>query len=106
MVPTVIVSLRVTDVRQKGFEPLTHGLEGRCSIHLSYWRGSHLVGASRFERPTTRTPSEYATGLRHAPTRSFNFTISRIVSFEAAGMQSARKRRGGTAISQDATPKL
>jgi len=66
----------------------------------------YLVGASRFERPTTRTPSEYATGLRHAPTGSFNFTISRIVSLEAAGKQSARKRRGGTAVSQDATPKL
>ena len=26
-----------------------------------------MVGASRFERPTTRTPSEYATRLRHAP---------------------------------------
>ena len=24
--------------RQKGLEPLTHGLEGRCSVHLSYWR--------------------------------------------------------------------
>ena len=27
-----------------------------------------MVGASRFERPTTRTPSECATRLRHAPT--------------------------------------
>ena len=25
-------------VRQKGFEPPTHGLEVRCSILLSYWR--------------------------------------------------------------------
>ena len=24
--------------RQKGFEPMTCDLEGRCSIHLSYWR--------------------------------------------------------------------
>jgi hypothetical protein len=30
-------------------------------------RAVKMVGASRFERPTTRTPSEYATRLRHAP---------------------------------------
>lgn len=27
-----------------------------------------MVGVSRFERPTTRTPSEYATKLRYTPT--------------------------------------
>ena len=26
-------------VRQAGLEPATYGLEGRCSILLSYWRG-------------------------------------------------------------------
>ena len=28
---------------------------------------TNVVGVSRFERPTTRTPSEYATRLRHTP---------------------------------------
>ncbi len=32
-----------------------------------------MVGASRFERPTSRTPSECATGLRHAPTRGLHY---------------------------------
>ena len=30
-----------------------------------------MVGASRFERPTSRTPSECATRLRYAPTHTF-----------------------------------
>ena len=38
--PRAGVSKKASVARQKGFEPLTHGLEGRCSFHLSYWRVS------------------------------------------------------------------
>ena len=34
-----------------------------------------MVGASRFERPTTRTPNECATRLRHAPMKLFLFRL-------------------------------
>ena len=54
-----------TMARQKGFEPLTRGLEGRCSVLLSYWR--EFIGASRFERPTPCSQGRCATRLRHAP---------------------------------------
>lgn len=37
-------------VRQKGFEPLAHCLEGSCSIQLSYWR---RCGASDGNRTHT-----------------------------------------------------
>jgi hypothetical protein len=39
------------------------GTKIRYTEHIMY----KLVGAGGFEPPTTRTPSEYATGLRHAP---------------------------------------
>ncbi len=81
--------------RQEGVEPPTYGLEGRCSIQLSYcrflvehragvtqkpmsaiWRPSYavqgniiLVGARGFEPPTSCSQSKRATGLRYAPRR-------------------------------------
>ena len=36
-------------VRQKGLEPLTHCLEGSCSIQLSYWREYELEQVTRIE---------------------------------------------------------
>ncbi len=55
---------------------MTLGLEGRCSIQLSYGqfdllraRGGNnpVVGAEGFEPPTSCSQSKRATGLRYAP---------------------------------------
>src|ERR687895_704238 len=76
-------------VRQEGFEPPTHSLEGCCSIHLSYWRfvtwrEDHLViprsrsrsevGAPGFEPGTSCSQSRRDTRLRYAPRTATKLT--------------------------------
>jgi hypothetical protein len=55
----------IYQTRLAGFEPATLGLEGRCSIQMSYRRKK--IGVEGFEPPTSCSQSRRATRLRYTP---------------------------------------
>ena len=71
-----------------GIEPVTHSLEGCCSIQLSYGQISagnvNMVGAAGFELATLCSQSRCATRLRDAPT-------ARILTCFSTGSGSKRR---------------
>src|ERR1700687_1277595 len=50
----------VSEARQAGLEPTTLGLEGRCSMHLSYWRKILFFRRTYAAFPDTRSSSSVA----------------------------------------------
>jgi hypothetical protein len=56
--------------RQEGIEPPTHGLEGRCSLQLSYWR---TRGKSATYAPSIDPASPARGGPVTVPVRAARF---------------------------------
>ena len=75
--PKAISAPEEQRARPAGIEPATHGLEGRCSIQLSY--GCIQVGVTGFEPATYGSQNRRATRLRYTP-RSGRLTHRRTIA--------------------------
>ena len=83
-------------MRLRGFEPLTHGSGGRCSVRAelqarvpslpgdSHRRSQALVGVSGFEPLTPCAQGRCAARLRHTPTPASTYRGSGSVADPAA----------------------
>gem|GEM_PF-5196875 len=86
-------SIEYTMVRLKGVEPLAHGLEGRCSILLSYRRTIFVervkgIGPSQPAWKAGALPLSYTRKIIYA---SFVIFLERKTRFELATLALARR---------------
>src|SRR5690606_14211873 len=93
--------------RPAGLEPATTGLEGRCSIRLSYgrlqtsYRRRRMVGAEGFEPPTLWSQTRCATRLRYAPIRALRCAPAPRKAGHSGLAAAPCQRRAATAMLPD-----